>query len=311
MLDSTLLDRLKCLTDVAFTERRNQVPMEVMQINGEANKRGVFHSSMRLQQIHAVYAREVAIRAQLVWQSIVRVHQTLGSQVTDSFRSDLKDAIKDYATSIHRELSGLLEETYRGSSIQMGKATLDDARDLAIAKHLVEVDIYVDSLLTTQNSSGATSLSGTYNFYAPVGAVQTGTGAVANVVQTLCNEDRASLRAALAQVKVALDASSSIPEVQRAELVGIAAECGREVDAGNPNSTKLMALLTVQFRLSRMLDQPTKHLKWLFCRLGLISRDVWPNNSTLEKDVPQASRLSMSTLRAFREHVDAKAHSQH
>ena len=219
--------------------------MEVMRVNDEANKHGMFHSSRRLLQIHAVYAQEVAIRVQLVWQSIVRVHRTLGSQVTDSFRSDLKDAIKDYATSIHRELSGLLEETYRASSLQMGKATLDGARDLAIAKHLAEVDIYVDSLLTAQNSNGATSLSGTYNFYGPVGAVQTGAGAVANVVQSLSNEDRASLSAALAQVKAALDASSSIPEVQRAELTGIVIECGREVEAGNPNSTKLMALLMV------------------------------------------------------------------
>ena len=245
MLDSILLDRLKSLTDVALTERRSQVPMEIMHVNDEANKRGMFHSSMRLLQIHAVYAREVAIRAQLVWQSLVRVHRTLGSQMTDSVRSDLKDAIKDYATSIHSELSGLLEETYRGSSIQMGKVTLDDARDLAIAKHLAEVDVYVDSLLTARNSSGATSLSGTYNFYGPVGAVQTGASAVANVVQTLSNEDRASLRTALAQVNAALDASSSIPEVKRAELTSIAIECRHEVDASNPNSMKLMALLVV------------------------------------------------------------------
>lgn len=245
MLDSTLLDRLKGPIDVAFAERRNQVPMEVMHVNAEANKHGMFHSSRRLLEIHAIYAREVAIRVQLVWQSIVRVHRTLGSQVTDSFRSDLKDELRNYATSIHRELSGLLEETYRGSSIQMGKTTLDDARDLAIAKHLAEVDIYVDSLLTAQNSSGATSLPGTYNFYGPVGAVQTGVGAVANVVQTLSNADRASLRDALNQVKVALDASCSIPEVQRTELTGIAVECKREVEASNPNSTKLMALLVV------------------------------------------------------------------
>lgn len=213
MLDSTLLDRLNGLIDVAVAERRNQVPIEVMHVNAEANKHGMFHSSRRFLEIHAIYAREVAIRVQLVWQSIVRVHRTLGSQVTDSFRSDLKDGLRNYATSIHLELSGLLEETYRGSSIQMGKTTLDDARDLAIAKHLAEVDIYIDSLLTAQNSSGATSLPGRYNFYGPVGAVQTGAGAVANVVQTLSNADRASLRDALIQVKVALDASSSIPSL--------------------------------------------------------------------------------------------------
>lgn len=245
MLEPILLDRLKRLTDVAFAERQNQVPLEIMAVNAEANKRGMFHSSHRLLQIHSIYAQELGIRVQIVWQSLVRVHRTLGSSVTDSLRSDLKHVIRDYATSIYRELTGLLEGAYSGTSITMGKANLDDARDLAVDKHLAEVDVYVDSLTTAQSFSGATPVAGTYNFYGPVGAVQTGSGATANIVQTLNSEDRASLLTALAQVRTALETSSIVTEVQRTELSGIAGECERELLAANPNSTKLMALLVV------------------------------------------------------------------
>lgn len=245
MLDSTHSERIKDLADVAFKERDNHVPTEIMKIDNEFISAGSYGSSGWTLHIQAIFGRETAIRVEQVWKSIVRVHETLGCQMPDSLRADLKDAIRTYASAIHRDLNVSMLKATRGSLEQSGKALLDDARDLAVAKHVAEVDVYVDSLETKHKSKEASFPASTYHFYGTVGAVQSGPGSVANVAQTINAENRTSLLSALEQVKAALSDASLMPANQRDDLLGITTDCQHELESENPNNTKLMAFLTV------------------------------------------------------------------
>ena len=80
-----------------------------------------------------------------------------------------------------------------------------------------------------------------YNFYGTVGVVQTGPGAIANIVQNLGAEEKHAILEALAQVRAAVEATQELA-AQRQELVEIAEECTAIVQSQNPNNSKLRAM---------------------------------------------------------------------
>ena len=123
-------------------------------------------------------------------------------------------------------------------------APLIDAEQAVKAKHEIEVDLYVDSLMgSSEIEKGA--MTQNYNFYGTVGSVQTGTSATANVVQNLGASDKTSLTSAILQVRDALSNAPSIGEQQRKELLEIADECTAQLSATSPNSTKLLTMFNV------------------------------------------------------------------
>ncbi len=83
-----------------------------------------------------------------------------------------------------------------------------------------------------------------FAFYGAVGAVQTGPGAVANVVQNLGAEEKHAILQALAQVRAAVIATQELA-AQRQELIEIADECSATVQSENPNNSKLRAMFDV------------------------------------------------------------------
>jgi hypothetical protein len=92
---------------------------------------------------------------------------------------------------------------------------------------------------------GTSPMTQNYHFHGSVGSVQTGANSVANVVQNLGAEDRASLLAALQQVKEALSVAPSIAETERQKLLEKAEECSSQMAAESPNNTELLTTLNV------------------------------------------------------------------
>ena len=242
MLDQTMQNRITKLVEVKFTERRRQFPIELVQIDSQAAMRGMFHSSVRVQQTQQAHERELEVRAVLAWESLVRVHRILGQPLSETLRDDLKIEIRRHIDDALNELVGSLDERVKKSGVNLS-VSLDEAHHAVIDTHEIEVDLYVDSLTTAIEDTKAVTQN--YNFYGTVGSVQTGANASANVIQNLGSEDRGALVSAIQQVRDAIANSSFTREQQRKELLEIADDCTSQIAASSPNNTKLLTMFTV------------------------------------------------------------------
>ena len=246
MFSQKFLERANRLIDIQFDERRKQVPFEISMVKEEHNARGVLRSSMTVVRIKEICEREIEIRAILAWQSLVRVLQTLGIQSSDDIAVDLKDFLRESINSSYAELTQILRQNLMNMNMMtIEQVSLEEARDHVIAKHEIEIDIYVDTRAKSSENGGAASEhASNYHFYGNVGAVQTGPGALANIVQNLGQEDQEAIKQALVLARDAIAASDEIAEAKRNELVEIVDEARSEIERENPDSTKLQSLFT-------------------------------------------------------------------
>ncbi|MBI5416691.1 hypothetical protein HZA55_01885 [Candidatus Poribacteria bacterium] len=243
MIDPKIKERYQRLTDVKFIEQRNQLDLEIQKINQICAAEGLYGSGYRLSQLHTLLSRELEIRTILVWENLVRVHRLLGSLKTDTIREDFKKELKLNIEQIYDELSDKLKLILKDTPLN-NKLNLDDVKSLAISKHEIEIDLYIDSIDKTSNNDIDMPLgSQQYNFYGNIGTIQTGAGASANVIQNLGQEDKSALITALELVKEQLDAFQNISENKKEEIKEIAEECIRESNNQKPNNTKLLTLL--------------------------------------------------------------------
>lgn len=84
-----------------------------------------------------------------------------------------------------------------------------------------------------------------FHNYGTVGSVQTGANTVANLVQNLGADGRASLSSALQQFKEAITNETSLAESERQKLLEFAQECTAEISSESPNNTKLLQIFNV------------------------------------------------------------------
>lgn len=241
MLDAKFMDRYSRLRDARMAERSQQFPSDLRQISARAAQRGMVQSGVHLSQVHQTHERELEIRTIIAWESLVRVQRTLGALPDDDLRVDLKRLltaeIKSFTATLSQSLQQQLQRLPRKQDF-----SLEIAQQRLTQKHHVEIDLYVDSLMSSPERDPAQHQ---YNFYGSIGAVQTGANAQADVVQNLGADDRAALTESLALVRDAIQQTSDLAETQRNELLEIAADCEAQVVADAPNNTKLLTMLTV------------------------------------------------------------------
>ena len=98
--------------------------------------------------------------------------------------------------------------------------------------------------LERQQNATNNQSRGVYNFYSPVGSVQTGPNAVATVVQNLGSQDREALLQALDVVKRALGTIEGLPGSLKGEIIELVTEAQTETAKERPNGTRLQSILT-------------------------------------------------------------------
>ncbi len=245
MLDPTMRSRFEALYRVKVDERKRLFERELRQADAQAAARGMFRSGNHVVMNQQAHERELDVRAVLAWQSLCRVHTILGSPLPDTLRDDLKAEMHRRIGETFSELNSRLQSLVRQIGLLNIPVTLDEAHRTVLAKHDIEIDLYVDSLSASNSIQGTNATAHTYNFYGTVGSVQTGANAVANVVQNLGMEDRAALSNALQQVRDAISTASSLEEQQRHEFLEIADECAAQMAAESPNNTKLLTMFNV------------------------------------------------------------------
>lgn len=243
MFDSKFLDRFHRLIAVRVDERKVQFPHECGKLAADLTaKGGTPRSGIHVLLSQQLHSREIETRAILTWETLVRVHRTLGTPANPSLREDFKTLLCARLDADFQELTESFAKAQKQSGMAQQALSLSDAKNRTLAKHEIEIDLYVDSFEGTDGASGTSSP--TYHFYGNVGAVQTGAHAIANTVQNLGGEDRTALAEALTQMQEAL-AASTIHEQQKSELLELAKEAQMQLSSASPNNTKLMSIFNV------------------------------------------------------------------
>jgi len=244
MLDPTITELARTMIQVQFEERRRQLEREVELVHNEMAARRIGRSGIALSRIHDLCAREVEIRAHIVWQVLARVLSTIGFGPSETVAQDLKAEVEAYLPPDLPELNQIIARN--ANLIRAGQVPpLTDARNHALRKIGAEIDLFVLSLERHVASSEAQTAApqATYQFYSPIGVLQTGAGATAQVVQILSTQDREALLRTLDDLRQGLEHLAEVPGHSRDEVLELVGDARSEAEKPEPNVLRLRTIL--------------------------------------------------------------------
>lgn len=238
MLDPKITELADRMIQFQFHELTEQLDGDLERTANQMTMDGLGRSGPHIKAACDLCAHDIELRALIVWQNLLRVLSQAGVLPSETLADDLKDAVSKYAEEIFAEPHGRLEKLIHniGSAY---RPSLTDARERALRKIHAEIDLFVLGLNRLKESQS--SQSGLV-FNAPVGAVLTGPNATANVFQTITQQDRHALLAAVDLVRKGLANVERLPAHPKEDIVELVDEAELETKKSKPNNSKLLSI---------------------------------------------------------------------
>ncbi len=226
---------------VQFEERETQLGREILQEKYREAKSGG-PSSVTVERVYDLCAYDIEVRTLIIWQNLVRVLSQAGVVTSETLAQELKTVVRSYHSSIYNHPFQSLQAV---STNFAPRRALIDAIDRALMKVDAEIDLFALSLLRRAEAKDQQpgSPQPIFHFYSPVGAIQTGPGATANVVQNLAPQDKETLIKALDLVRDALSDVGELPGNPKGEIVELVEDAKSEASKSIPNQSRLRAIL--------------------------------------------------------------------
>ena len=144
MLDPKALDIARRLIREEIDERKENLRWEVEKIKNEKTIQGLGRSGAIVEEIYKLYAREVEIRTQLVFQKLIEVLSDARVQPSDRLAEELRQEVLGHQNLM---MSGLKESLEKEASlIPLSAPSLGNARNRAISKIYARCDQFALSL---------------------------------------------------------------------------------------------------------------------------------------------------------------------
>jgi len=270
MIEQKVTELAGRMIRVQFDERQDQIQRDIELVQSKMAARGLGRSGAVIQAVYDLCARDVELRALIVWQNLAMVLSKAGVFPSGTLAKDLKQVVWEYLPSIYSYPSQCLQNVT--NLIGMSPArSLTEARDKAVAKVNTQIDLFV--LQAVAKEKPGDSSQPIFNFYSPVGAIQTGQGATATIVQMLSPQDREALRDALDRVKQGLADVDKLPGYEKDEVLDLIEEGRREVDKSKPNSmrvTSVFSAIATAIQMAGSLQPAYQALKAALLPLGIL-----------------------------------------
>jgi hypothetical protein len=190
----------------------------------------------------------VAPVVDLAWKNLWRVVTTLRKPAS---AQDLKLELQGELADFFSRVRGVLREKVKFTGGNSGSETARamSAFDIEVRRVMelaeVEIDLFVhEPRDPSEITPPAAAAGATFHIYSPVGAIQTGPGASAIVVQHLDESNREALRAALRELRDALHSVTEPAMVDRSEVAEMTRVTEAELDKSKPNAAILTSLLS-------------------------------------------------------------------
>ena len=248
MIDREILKIAHDRIRIEISEHNKSLRIEIDRIKAEMAGRGVLCSGATIKLISDLCVDAVKTRAQLVWQTLFRFITTTGISYTEELSEELKGLVGQHLPEKLGDLRGYIKQAAEmaGSPKQKDRygQELDIARKGALAKVGTEIDLFVHSLRKKINAEQDKKTSTVFNIYSPVGSIQTGDNAIANVTQKIDTEIKYKLEKVLEEIGIALNQSEVELACPKGELIEVVQESQVELKKDKPNITRLRSLLT-------------------------------------------------------------------
>ena len=208
MLDLKIAELADRLIQIQFRERTQQLKHDISLVKSDAATRGMGTSSTVVQMVYELRARDVELRALIIWDNFRRVLSQAGIVWTDTLADDLKRSVANYSEAIFAEPHAHLEKL--NNNVQVGyRPSLTAAHEQAVAKVDAEIDLLVMGLRRSE-SQPDTPAPIQLNISGNVGAVMTGPNANVSVSQSIGDQDRQALTTALDMIRNQRDRVMSV-----------------------------------------------------------------------------------------------------
>jgi len=245
MLNSEVIKVASKLILAQLADRDSQLRTDISQIRNEMAGRNVLRSGMTFSRIHSLCKTELRNRARTVWQMLFRALNAVKVHYSEELATDLKNEVEKYFPNNLPKFTSILEEAAQVSGYTAKLPDLANDRTRALAEVNGEIDLYVLALRSAEEEEKQSGSHQTiYQFYSPVGAVQTGPDAVANVVQTLDSHDREVLLQALDTIKQSLAVMEKLAGYSKEEVIDLVEEAQTELTKGKPSGLRLRSIIT-------------------------------------------------------------------
>ena len=244
MLDAKVTELADRFIRLQFDEQGKQLNREIAKTRDEARlKGGMGTSSVVVELVRGHCARDIELRALIVWHNLQKVLSRSGVILSETLADDLKQEVAKYAEAIFLEPFNCFQAVVQKVGIGRTAQPLTEARDKALEKVSAEIDLFVLGLQGQQDARGSQAAP-VYNFYSPVGAVQTGQDASAQVFQNLSTQDRDAFLGAIDALREGLAGIDRLPAHPKQEIVELVEEAEAETKKARPNSSKLLSTFT-------------------------------------------------------------------
>ncbi len=253
MVDPKVSELSRKLTEVALVERREQLQRAIERALNDPTSTGLARSGAAILAVQDLCVAEISTAVDLAWRHLKRALSDLGGQPSEHLAQDLKVELFSQLIGYSQYLEQVLRGHHvrlLGSSSSPGADPLPSEtagrlrRAFELANTRIGAEIELDMLSAMRQVPGAGGQPPTIlHFHQPVGAVQTGAGAIANVVQNLGHQDRQRLISAIEGMKEAIATSTEPVARPKAELVDLLEEGRAELEKPTPNALRIGAVL--------------------------------------------------------------------
>lgn len=253
MVDPKVSELSRKLTEVALAERREQLQRAIERALNGLTISGEGRSGAAILAIQDLCVAEISTAVDLAWRHLKRALGDLGGQPSEHLTRDLKlelfSQIIGYSQYLEQVLRGHHVRLLGSSSSPGTDPLLSETagrlqRAFELANTRIGAEIELDMLSPMREVPGTGGQPQTIlHFHQPVGAVQTGAGAIANVVQNLGHQDRQRLISAIDGMKEAIAALREPAARPKSELVELLEEGRAELEKANPNALRIGSVL--------------------------------------------------------------------
>ena len=235
-----IIDRIHSLIRADRQNRSRYLEQKIMRTIGDHASRGLARSGMVIYFLKNVILDELKARANNILGTLIRVYSQLGTGFNDSLGLDLKKEAnilfdedkKELIEKIKHKLSWASQNQLSIEVESIGPKNFLDA----------EIDLYVETLKRKQREP-ANVAQNVINIHAPVGALQTGPGATAHIIQSITSEEKELLLDGLKRLKEDLSKIIDIENETKGEILALAEESENELKKENPRIPILRSML--------------------------------------------------------------------
>lgn len=148
MPNDCLTDRATALADAASKERHQVHLVSVQQISAAMNARGVFHSSMHMNDVSKACASELRNIAGLLWENLRRAHESCGLKTPEKLLPLYLDLLQTEKTKmeavVETAVGGVAKHLQNKSMIPM--RDVSEEHEALVEKYKTEIAIYISNL---------------------------------------------------------------------------------------------------------------------------------------------------------------------